>query len=136
MKNYVCPKCRGFLSIDNEIVFLTKNNQGDSSILILSSELGDYGLRKNPAVNFEEGDHVNFICPICYKDLNAEEYNSNLAKVIMIDENNEEKDIIFSKIRGEKCTYSIHEKGVDAFGDHKDTYLDVIKHSWRTKYGN
>ena len=126
MKNYICPHCKGYLSIDNEIIFLTKNNNGESAIVLLSAELGNYGFRKNPEVNFNEGDHVNFICPICYENLNAEEYDAKLAKVIMIDKNGVEVDIVFSKVLGEKCTYSIHEKGIDAFGDHKDQYFNKL----------
>lgn len=126
MKNYICPKCGGYLSIDDEIIFLTKNNKGDSAIVLLSTEIGDYSFRKNGSVNFAEGDHVNFICPICYENLNAEEYDNNLAKVIMKDEEGKESNIVFSKILGEKATYSIHDKGVEAFGDHKDNYLEKL----------
>lgn len=127
MKNYICPKCKGYLSIENEIIFLTKNNNGESAIVLLSAELGNYSFRKNQHVDFKSGDHVNFICPICYENLNADEYDKNLAKVIMLDENNRERNIVFSKILGEKCTYSIHEKGVNAFGDDKDAYMDLFK---------
>lgn len=126
MKKYVCPKCGGFLNIDDEIIFLTKNNKGDSALVLLSTEIGDYSFRKNSESNFKEGDHVNFICPICYENLNAEEYDKNLAQVIMVDEDGKESNIVFSKILGEKATYSIHEKGVDAFGDHKDTYMEKL----------
>jgi hypothetical protein len=126
MKDYICPKCRGHLSIDNEIIFLTKNNKEDSAIVLLSAEIGDYSFRKNPNVDFEPGDHVNFICPICYENLNAEEYDANLAKVIMIDENGKEVDVVFSKILGEKCTYSVHENGVKAYGADKGTYMDKM----------
>lgn len=124
MKNYVCPKCRGFLNIEKEIVFLTKNNKGGSAIVLLSSELGDYSFRKNENVDFKSGDHVNFICPICYENLNAQEYDDNLAKIIMVNEKQEEVNIVFSQVLGEKCTYSIHSEGVDAFGEDKDSYLN------------
>ncbi len=126
MKNYICPKCGGYLSIDNEIIFLTKNNKGDSAIVLLSTEIGDYSFRKNEKVNFADGDHVNFICPICYENLNADKYDKNLAQVIMIDDHGNESNIVFSKILGEKATYSIHKKGIEAFGDHKDTYIEKL----------
>jgi len=123
MKNYICPKCRGFLSIDNEIIFLTKNNKEDSAIVLLSAELGDYSFRKNPNVDFAEGDHVNFICPICYENLIADKYEENLARVIMIDETGKEVEVVFSQVLGEKCTYKICDKGIDAFGADKDNYF-------------
>jgi len=51
------------------------------------------------------------------------EYDKNLAKVIAIDEDGKESDVVFSKVLGEKCTYSIHKKDIEAFGDHKDNYM-------------
>lgn len=126
MKNYICPKCKGFLSVENEIVFLTKNNKGESAIVLLSAELGNYNFRKNEKVDFAEGDHVNFICPLCYENLDAKEYDENLAKIIMLDDNGIEKNIVFSRVLGEKCTYSLHDQEVEAYGDHKDTYLNRL----------
>lgn len=126
MKDYICPKCRGHLSIDNEIIFLTKNNKEDSAIVLLSAELGNYSFRKNHKVDFESGDHVNFICPICYENLNADEYDANLAKIIMVEDDGKEVDIVFSKVLGEQCTYSIHEKGIQAFGEDQDNYMDKL----------
>ncbi len=122
MKNYICPKCGGYLSIDNEIVFLTKNNKGNSALVLLSAELGNYSFRKNTNVNFQEGDHVNFICPICYENLNADNLDNNLACIKMVDEQGNAKKIMFSKVLGEKCTYAVSESGIDSFGDDKDTY--------------
>lgn len=125
MNDYICPKCGGHLSIDDEIIFLTKNGRGESAIVLLNAEPGNYNFRKNDNVNFAPGDHVNFICPICYENLNAEEYDKNLAKVIKVDENGRQKNIIFSKIVGEKCTYIIDDRNdVTALGEHGDTYKD------------
>lgn len=124
MENYICPKCKGYLNIDSEIVFLTKGQSDESSIIMLSSKLGDYKVRSNKKITYKPGDLVNFICPLCYENLNASEYDKNLAKVIKVNENGEESEIIFSKIYGEKCTYSIHDKGLSSFGDDKTEYLD------------
>ena len=104
------------------ILFLTKNNKGNSALVLLNAELGNYSFRKNTNVYFKEGDHVNFICPICYENLNAENVDDNLACVKMIDENGKKKKIIFSKVLGEKCTYAVSDDGVNSFGDNKDTY--------------
>ncbi|HOK38740.1 MAG TPA: hypothetical protein P5312_09605 [Bacteroidales bacterium] len=126
MKHYICPKCRGYLSVDNEIIFITKTNNHDTAMVLLSAELGNYEFRKNSNVNFEPGDHVNFICPLCYENLNAEDVDQNLAKVIMVEEDGTEVNVLFSKIVGEKCTYSIHEKGIKAFGDDADKYISKL----------
>jgi hypothetical protein len=125
MRDYICPKCHGHLNIDKEIIFLTKNDKGDSAIVLLNAEVGNYSFRKNENVDFAPGDHVNFICPICYENLNADKYDEvNLAQIFMVDEEGNEVDIVFSKILGEKCTYTVYEDGVKAYGDNKDTYID------------
>lgn len=124
MKDYICPKCGGHLNIDNEIIFLTKNSIGKSAIVLLSAEVGNYTFRKNQNVDFESGDHVNFICPICYENLNASEYDDfNLAHIHMVDDNNKKSTIVFSRILGEKCTYSVYENEVKAFGENKENYI-------------
>ena len=126
MKTYICPKCGGHLNIENEIIFLTKNKKGNSALVMISSEIGNYNFRKNDNVDFAEGDHVNFICPICYENLNAEKYDKNLAMITMVEEDGKNVDIVFSKVLGEQCTYTVYDKEVEAFGDHSDTYLDKI----------
>lgn len=124
MENYICPKCRGYLNVENEIVFLTKSQLKEASIIMLSSQLGDYSVKSNSKINYKPGELINFICPLCYEDLNAEEFDKNLAKIIKIDSEGNESEIIFSKIYGEKCTYSIHDKGLSSYGEDKTEYLD------------
>jgi C4-type Zn-finger protein len=125
--NFICPHCRGHLRVSNSIIFLTKTTKGKSGLLLLSSELGDYNVKMHPSYNnFEEGEVVNFICPICYENLDAEEYDKNLAKVIMQEEDGKESTIFFSKIVGEKCTYQIQEGNIKSYGDHAEGYDSVF----------
>lgn len=125
MTNFLCPHCRGHLRVSNSIIFLTKTTKGKSGLLLISPELGDYSVKMHPTYSdFEEGEVVNFICPICYENLDAEEYDKNLAKVIMQEDTKKESIIVFSKIVGEKCTYQIahKEKEIRKYGEHKDEY--------------
>ena len=50
-----------------------------------------------------------------------------LAKVIMIDEDNNEYDILFSKVVGEQATYKMKSGNIEAFGADKNKYLDSLK---------
>lgn len=96
-------------------------------MLLVNPELGDYSVKMHPDFNdFEEGEIVNFICPICYENLDAEEYDKNLAKVIMQEEDGKESTIVFSKITGEKCTYQIKNDVIKSYGNNADGYKSVF----------
>jgi len=127
MTNFICPHCKGHLRVSNSIIFLTKTTKGKSGLVLISPELGDYSVKMHPTMNnFEEGEVVNFICPICYENLDAEEYDNNLAKIIMQEEDGKESIIVFSKIVGEKCTYQVTEGGVKPFGEHSGEYSSAF----------
>jgi hypothetical protein len=53
----------------------------------------------------------------------AQNYNNNLARIIQIDEYGEENVVLISEIVGERCTYIIHGKQVDKFGDDSTNYF-------------
>ncbi len=128
--NYICPYCKGHLKIEKNIIFLTKTKSGKSALVLISPEIGDYTYKSHPSAHFEDGDHVNFICPICYENLDANEYDTpNLAKVLMQDSEGKEFNIVFSKIRGEKCTYKISKDSFEAYGHHTDEYLSFFGES-------
>ena len=91
--------------------------------MLISPELGDYSVKMHPTYNnFEEGEVVNFICPICYENLDAEEFDKNLAKIVMQEEDGKESTIVFSKIVGEKCTYQITEGNIKSYGNNLHGY--------------
>lgn len=125
--NFLCPHCKGHLRVSNSIIFLTKTSKGKSGLLLVSSELGDYTIKMHPEYSdFKEGEIVNFICPICYENLDAKEYSKNLAKIIMQEEDGSESIIVFSKITGEKCTYKIHKGRVKSYGNDADGYKSAF----------
>ena len=123
MINFLCPHCQGHLRVSNSIIFLTKTTKGKSGLVLISPELGDYSVKMHPTYNnFEEGEVVNFICPICYENLDAEEFDKNLAKIVMQEEDGKESTIVFSKIVGEKCTYQITEGNIKSYGKNSTEY--------------
>ncbi|HOE05437.1 MAG TPA: hypothetical protein PLZ52_09480 [Bacteroidales bacterium] len=122
--DYICPKCGGYLKVKHHIILLTKNSKGDSALVLLSPEVGDYSFKIHPSVKIADGEHTNFICPICYENLNSEDLDKNLARLTRIDENGHKSDVVFSQIKGEKCTFKITEHGIEAYGDHTENYLN------------
>ena len=94
-------------------------------------ELGKYKYENHPSFKFEEGKNVDFYCPICHAKITSDKHE-NLAKIIMIDENGKEYEILFSKITGQKSTYKIIGESVEVFGKDSDDYIDFVNLSTMT----
>ena len=94
---------------------------------MLNPELGNYDLIHHASIKFDEGELVDFICPVCHADLTAAEINRNLARIVMIDENNKEYDVYFSRICGEHSTFKIREDDIiERFGENSSAYLNYF----------
>ena len=126
--NFLCPHCRAYLRVWNNIIFIVNSIQRNlHAILLLNPELGNYNLVHHSSVEFEEGEMLNFMCPICRTDLTAKGINNSLAKIVMTDENNKEFDVYFSKICGEHSTFLIHDDDiVEKYGKDSSSYVDYF----------
>ena len=121
-QDFLCPYCKGKLKVNDYIVFSVKNHEGKRGLLFLSSKLGDYKTITHPTFNVTEGSHNDFICPICHSNMAALEFNENLVKVLMIDENSRVYEVLFSGIGGEHCTYKIKGSELETYGEDSDKY--------------
>lgn len=122
-RKYYCPKCKSLLNVREYIVFVANNKENERGLLLLSPSLGDYEIIHPPGFKYEEGDRLEFFCPVCHKSLAIPEVNKDLAEVEMIDENNEKYEIVFSEIAGKKCTIKIkNDSIVEIFGDDAEEY--------------
>ncbi len=125
-KEYLCPKCEGYLKINMKIIFLIQKDNGGRGLILLNPELGDYKRISHESLKLKDGDHVSFFCPICHADLSAVDINKNLAGIKMIYEDGTEYKILFSEILGEKCTYKVYKREVEAFGEDSSQYLNFF----------
>lgn len=123
--NFLCPKCRNALNVDRHVVFIVEKSDGAKGILLLSAEVGDYTIHKNPSIDIEEGERLEFYCPICHARLNVH-YHPNLVRVVMIDEKGTESQVLFSRIAGQNSTYIISDGEVKPFGFEASAYLDAL----------
>ena len=122
MKNhFLCPHCRGHLKVGDHIVFRIRNKKREKGLLLLHPEVGNYTSIKHPLFEFQEGDRIDFFCPLCLQFLDGY-IDENLVHVIMIDEHGKEHEIFFSRIAGEKSTYQISDEGIKATGEHSSRY--------------
>lgn len=124
-ENFLCPKCFGHLNVGESVVFSTRSKKDEVGLILLSPQLGNYKVSSHPSFQIEEGDYVEFFCPLCHIQLTSEK-NENLAKVLMIDEELKESEILFSKIAGERCTYKIIEGNIEKFGEDSARYLEFV----------
>jgi len=129
MKNdFICPKCSGHLLVGDKIILLTSTKKDKQRWLImLSPELGDYSTVHHLEFQFEKGERANYFCPLCHSSLATPDINENLVSIIMIDENSEKHEIVFSGIAGEQCTYKISEKTYTKFGSSSELYDAYFK---------
>ena len=123
--NYLCPHCRGYISLQECLIFSVRTPDYDVGLISLHPELGNYAIEKNPDFEYKEGDELDFYCPICHSEL-ASTLHSSLAKIIMVDEQNREFEILFSKKAGEKSTFKIEGETMEIFGDDSAEYIDFI----------
>lgn len=127
VSNFLCPKCRSVLNIENNIIFSVKAKNDQKGLMLLSTKIGDYSIKNQDNISFEKGDKVEFFCPICRESLSATDVNENLARVIMQDGDENEYQILFSIIAGEYCTYMVSDENFQSFGDDSPVYINKIK---------
>lgn len=134
--NYLCPHCRAYLRIWKNIIFVVKSESRNlQTILLLNPELGNYEVIHHTAVDVCDGNKLIFMCPVCHTDLTATGINENLNRIIMVDENNKEFDVYFSKICGEHSTFLIQEDNIiERYGEDSSSYLNYFNS--RLKKGN
>ena len=119
--HYLCPHCRGHLRVGDNIIFKIRNTRREKGLLLLHPEVGDFTSMKHPHFTFQEGERIDFFCPICLQNLDAA-FNENLIHVVMIDAQRTEHEIYFSRITGEKSTYNVSNKDVMETGEFSHRY--------------
>jgi len=124
-ENYLCPHCKGFLNVDENIVFTVKNKQGNTDIIFLHPELGNYEVVKHKLFSYEDGEHLEYRCPICHKKL-ASDIHDKLAMIIYVDETQGECNVLFSMVAGEKSTFKMVGDNAEVFGEHTEHYMDLL----------
>jgi hypothetical protein len=122
-RNYHCPFCHGQLYINERIIFSIQNEQDQKGLILLTPDLGDYRAMKHPSFKIKEGEHLDFFCPICHKNLIVEKKDLKFTRVMMVDAG-EEFEILFSQIAGERCTYVIGDHSFNAFGTDADEHTN------------
>ncbi|MCF8303081.1 MAG: hypothetical protein K9I94_07380 [Bacteroidales bacterium] len=124
-KDFLCPKCKGNLRVEEYIILSAKDKDKDRGLILLSPELGNYEVHHHPDFDISGGNLVDFYCPLCHKRITSKQHK-NLAWLIMRDQEGQEYDILFSQIRGEQCTFKVLGKHTESFGKDAHQYLQFL----------
>ncbi|SRR6056297_1071919 len=125
VNDFLCPKCRSYLNIGENVIFTVVSEDGDKGVVMLHQELGNYSVDKHRNFEIVKGKKYEFFCPACGVEL-ASDVNKNLTHVLMVGKENKEYEVLFSKIAGEKSTYCIVGESVSMYGDDYGNYIDFI----------
>jgi hypothetical protein len=101
-------------------------------LLLLNPELGNYEFISHYTLGFNKMDCLDFFCPLCGSILTATDVNKNLARVIMIDEDQKEYDLYFSRLRGEQSTFKTSNGDiVEKYGKDSSSYVDYFMSKYK-----
>ena len=128
--DFLCPHCRGYLSVGNKVIFSIRKSGWSGGLLLLSPELGEYSYEHHASYQVKPGEEFDFLCPICHADLSVPG-SEKLAKVLMHEKEGGEHEffVVFSRVEGEKCTFKISEKKLETYGDASSKYFDFLNAS-------
>ena len=123
--DFLCPKCKGHLRVGDNIIFTAKTKGWNGGLVLLHAELGNYAVENHPSFKFEEGQHIDFYCPLCQYKLTSSKHE-NLAMILMKDQSGEEFEVYFSQIAGEQSTFKLVGESMEVYGEHTTKYLDFF----------
>lgn len=104
----MCPHCRSYLMVAGCLVFKIRNNLRERGLLIMRQEGEYFSGIKHPSFHSEEGERIDFYCPICMHSLDAPA-DENLVQVLMIEADGFEHTMFFSRIHGEHSIYQVSD---------------------------
>ena len=123
--DYLCPKCKGHLNAGGNVVFSTTSPRNAKGLLLLQPTVGGYSYDHHRDYHIKNGDILEFHCPLCAADLKSGQ-NGDFASIIMIDHNNMQYEVMFSRKAGEKSTYVIANDNVETFGEDAIDFDDLF----------
>lgn len=123
--DYLCPKCKGHLNVGGHLVFATKTKRKHKGLLLLDTTVGHYDYKCHDNYFLEDGEMVDFECPICQADLTSSDRKDHAMIEMVGAEDNFEYELYFSKVAGNKSTYVVAQDNIEMFGDDAIDFEDL-----------
>lgn len=102
--NFLCPKCLAQIRVGNHLIFKVRNQKKKTGLLLLHPRIGNYASVKHPSFEVEEGEALEFFCPVCNASMESD-IHKNLVHVILHEENGQDHEVYFSRIHGEQVSF-------------------------------
>ena len=124
--DYICPHCKGHLNVGGNLVFATRTKRKHKGLIMMSPKVGDYSYLHHDKFQLEQGEMLDFECPICQADLSSVE-NEGHAMIYMVGaEDNFEFELYFSRTTGKGNTYLVAHEGVETYGNKGEVLEECI----------
>jgi hypothetical protein len=126
--DYICPHCGSHLVCGDHLVLTVDSDNGKKrGLIMMDVRPGNYSYLSHPDLHFEDGEEVDFYCPVFRKNLKVPEINDKLVRLIMVDETGKEFDVYFSRVAGEKSTFKIDKQDViEHYGEDASGYVSYF----------
>jgi len=123
--DYICPHCKSHLVCGDNLILTLESETGKKrGLLMMNIGLGDYSYLSHPSLQFDDGEVVDFFCPVCRTNLKVPDINDKLIMLILIDEKGKEYDFYFSRVAGEHSTFTIDKDDViEHYGEDASAYV-------------
>lgn len=133
--DYLCPDCRSNIRVWKNIIFSVRSCADDrKGLLLLNPKLGNYEFISHHKLEFDRMDCLDYHCPVCGFNLIASDVNNTLARIIMVDKDQKEYDIYFSRIRGKESTFKVKDGDiVERYGRDSSGYVEYFMSRFRTE---
>ena len=123
--DYLCPKCKGHLNVGGHLVFATRTKRKHKGLLLLDPTVGEYQYKHHDKFQLEDGEMVDFECPVCQADLTSKDRKDHAMINMIGAEDNAEYDLYFSKVAGNRSTYLVAQDNIEMFGDDAIDFDDL-----------
>jgi len=108
--SYVCPDCRSYLLLFGSITLIVKPCTNEKKgLLLIDPAMGKYEIIGNSRLDLTSMDCFDYYCPSCGSNLAATNTKKNMARIIVIDIDEKEYDLFFSRYFDEHSTFKVVE---------------------------
>jgi hypothetical protein len=109
---------------DHLILTLESETSDKRGLLMMNVGLGDYSYRNHPSLGIEDGETVEFFCPVCRANLKVPDINDKLVRLILDMNDGKRFDVYFSRVAGEHSTFKIDQEDViEQYGEDANAYV-------------
>jgi hypothetical protein len=106
--------------VGNHLIFKVKNLKKQFGLLLLDPQIGNYSSIKHPEFEIQQGEVLDFFCPVCNASLESG-IHRNLAHVVL-EENGKSYDVYFSRVTGEHSTFETLGESLRITGEDAGKY--------------